>query len=189
MRIRCAHQAVLGILLVCQFSVSLATETPYPNESSKYLNAVRTFLAADGGGYYVAANGNDAGPGTMEQPWGTLEKALAVVKPGETVYVRGGKYQCDKTIMFLGSGEPSKPIRVWAYGNEEPIFNIKQGRGFTVRGAYWHLKGLTISNAVAAGLQLEGAGSHHNVIERLQTHSNGNTGVNLTNRAGYNLIV
>ena len=34
---------MLGILLVCQFSVSLATETPDPNESTKYLSAVREF--------------------------------------------------------------------------------------------------------------------------------------------------
>ncbi|MBC8218434.1 MAG: ankyrin repeat domain-containing protein [Planctomycetes bacterium] len=189
MRIRCAHQAVLGILLVCQFSVSLATETPDPNESSKYLNAVRTFFAADGGGYYVATGGNDAGPGTMERPLATLERAIAMVKPGETVYVRGGKYQCDKTIMLLESGEQGKPIRVWAYRDEEPIFNVKQGRGFTVRGAYWHLKGLIISDTRTAGLQLEGDGSHHNVIEQLQTHSNGDTGVNLTRGAAHNLVL
>lgn len=43
MRVRCAHQAVLGILLVCQFSVCFAKAIPDANESSKYLNAVREF--------------------------------------------------------------------------------------------------------------------------------------------------
>ena len=146
-------------------------------------------LAEEGGIYYVASKGDDTGPGTMERPWRTLEKALAVVKPGETVHIRGGKYQCDKTIMLLKSGEQGKPIRIWAYRNEEPVFNVKKGRGFTIRGAYWHLKGLIISNATAAGLQLEGIGSHHNVIERIQTHSNGDTGVNLTSGAAHNLVV
>ena len=148
-----------------------------------------SLLAADGGGYYVATNGNDAGPGTMEQPWGTLEKALAMVKPGETIYVHAGTYPCDKTIMFLASGEQGKPIRVWAYRDEEPVFNVKQGRGLTVRGAYWHLKGLIISDTRTAGLQLEGDGSHHNVIERLQAHSNGDTGINLTREAAHNVIL
>jgi pectate lyase len=43
MRVRFAHQAVVGIVLICQFSLGLATETPDPNDTSKYLNAVRTF--------------------------------------------------------------------------------------------------------------------------------------------------
>ena len=46
MRVRCAHQAVLGILLVCQFSVCLGSETADPNDGSKYLNAVREFVKA-----------------------------------------------------------------------------------------------------------------------------------------------
>ena len=43
MRGRCAHQAVLGILLVWLASACLGTEIPDANESSKYLNAVREF--------------------------------------------------------------------------------------------------------------------------------------------------
>jgi hypothetical protein len=41
MRVRFAHQAVLGIVLICQFSVSLGKEAPDSNQSSKYLNAIR----------------------------------------------------------------------------------------------------------------------------------------------------
>ena len=79
-----------------------------------------SLFAADNSGYYVAADGNDADPGTMKRPWATLEKALVVVKPGETVYVRGGKYQCNKTIMLLNSGEQGKPIRIWPMGLRNP---------------------------------------------------------------------
>ncbi len=43
MRVRFAHQAVLGILLIFQLSVCLATENQDVDESSKYLNAVREF--------------------------------------------------------------------------------------------------------------------------------------------------
>ena len=43
MRERFTNQAVLGILLVCQFSVCLGTETPDANDSTKYLDAVREF--------------------------------------------------------------------------------------------------------------------------------------------------
>lgn len=43
MRVRFARQAVLGILLIFQLPVCLATESPVANESSKYLDAVREF--------------------------------------------------------------------------------------------------------------------------------------------------
>jgi hypothetical protein len=43
MRGRFIHQAVLGILLICQLTVCLATETADADYSSKYLDAVRTF--------------------------------------------------------------------------------------------------------------------------------------------------
>ncbi|MHC4595689.1 MAG: hypothetical protein ACYS19_12195 [Planctomycetota bacterium] len=37
------HQAVLAILLICQFSTCLGKNNTDQNDSSKYLNAVRTF--------------------------------------------------------------------------------------------------------------------------------------------------
>lgn len=40
---RLIHQAVFGILLICQFSVCLAVNNPDANDSSKYLDAVREF--------------------------------------------------------------------------------------------------------------------------------------------------
>jgi len=43
MRVRFVHQAVLGMLLIYQFSVCLGKEAPDPNQSSKYLDAVRQF--------------------------------------------------------------------------------------------------------------------------------------------------
>ena len=43
MRGRFTNQAVLGILLIWQFSVCFGTEIPDANDSSKYLDAVREF--------------------------------------------------------------------------------------------------------------------------------------------------
>ncbi|MHC4584409.1 MAG: hypothetical protein ACYS3N_07740, partial [Planctomycetota bacterium] len=38
-----AHWLTCVILLLCQLSICLGTETPDPNDTSKYLNAVRNF--------------------------------------------------------------------------------------------------------------------------------------------------
>jgi len=43
MQAKFANQAVLGILLICQFPICLADEAPDANASSKYLDAVREF--------------------------------------------------------------------------------------------------------------------------------------------------
>jgi parallel beta-helix repeat protein len=42
--------------------------------------------------YYVSGTGNDAAAGTSRAPWRTLQRAAAVVKPGDTVAVGAGKY-------------------------------------------------------------------------------------------------
>ena len=35
--------------------------------------------------YYVSSSGNDLNPGTQTQPWKTIQKAAAMVIPGDTV--------------------------------------------------------------------------------------------------------
>jgi hypothetical protein len=48
----------------------------------------RRLLAA----HYVAIGGNDAGPGTADAPWSTLQHAANSVGAGDTVIVRQGRY-------------------------------------------------------------------------------------------------
>ena len=43
MRVRFGRQAVLGIMLICQLSLCIATEIPDTNNTSKYLDGVHTF--------------------------------------------------------------------------------------------------------------------------------------------------
>jgi hypothetical protein len=42
--------------------------------------------------YYVATNGDDSNPGTIDQPWRSLQKASDTVTAGDMVYIRGGTY-------------------------------------------------------------------------------------------------
>src|SRR5262245_60270523 len=42
--------------------------------------------------WYVAPGGNDTNPGTIAQPFQTIQKAQTVVSPGDTFYIRGGTY-------------------------------------------------------------------------------------------------
>lgn len=79
---------------------------------------------------YVANNGSDSNPGTLEAPFLTLEKARDTVRQlkqagglpdgGITVYLRGGIY--NRTESFLleeqDSGTADKPVTYRAYPGE-----------------------------------------------------------------------
>ena len=47
--------------------------------------------------WYVAPDGNDVNPGTIDQPFQSLQKAQNFVVPGDTVYIRGGTYQMQES--------------------------------------------------------------------------------------------
>lgn len=53
--------------------------------------------------YFVAATGNDAGPGTWKRPWKTIQHAANLAGPGDTVYVRKGVYHELVTIPNSGT--------------------------------------------------------------------------------------
>jgi len=68
--------------------------------------------------YYVATDGSDSNPGTMEQPFQTISHAANQVVPGGTVLIRGGTYQEQVTITNSGTAE--LPITIMAFGDESP---------------------------------------------------------------------
>ena len=43
--------------------------------------------------YYVSTTGSDSNRGNVNLPFATVEKAVSVAKPGDTIYVRGGTYE------------------------------------------------------------------------------------------------
>lgn len=67
-------------------------------------------------GYFVAPNGSDNNPGTIDRPFKTAQQCANVVKPGETCWLRAGVYR--ETIKPLVSGTESEPITFAAYRDE-----------------------------------------------------------------------
>ncbi len=80
---------------------------------------------------YVAPEGNDANPGTLENPVKTLERARNIVREGNTdklpvtVYLRGGEYILSKTFELTGEdgGTKEAPVVYRAYEDEEVIIS------------------------------------------------------------------
>lgn len=101
------------------------------------------FVFASSAIYYVAPTGDDDNPGTFSLPWKTWGKAFnaTIVKPGDTVYFRGGIYLKDITDGEENWYMPSRSIggtgynisrrgtadyfvNYWAYPNDVAIGNF-----------------------------------------------------------------
>ncbi|HRW04143.1 MAG TPA: right-handed parallel beta-helix repeat-containing protein [Caldilineaceae bacterium] len=97
---------------------SRTTATPHPDPTPfTEIPIVESELKE--GAIYVAPTGDDASPGTLQQPLRTIQAALEQVQPGETIYVRQGVYR--EAITLAKSGEPGRPITLSAYPAERPL--------------------------------------------------------------------
>ena len=72
--------------------------------------------------YYVALNGNDSNPGSLEQPFASIQHAVTLLKAGDVCYVRGGRYHEAIQIDDL-NGREGQPITIRSYENEKVILD------------------------------------------------------------------
>lgn len=67
--------------------------------------------AACGADYYVSTSGLDTDPGTLSQPWRTIQKAAGSVVAGDTVYIRGnGGAYVERVAVSGRDGTAVAPI-------------------------------------------------------------------------------
>ncbi|MCK4958155.1 MAG: right-handed parallel beta-helix repeat-containing protein, partial [Planctomycetes bacterium] len=78
--------------------------------------------AARAGDYYIAETGSDNNPGTITKAFRTLSKAAAVAKPGDTFYLRKGRYRQPLKLNSL-TASAEKPVTFTAYHDEEVILD------------------------------------------------------------------
>ncbi len=175
------------------------------------LATASTAHAAD---FYVAPHGDDAAAGTLAAPWRSIARAQQSVRPGDTVYFRGGRYvftagvnRCAtrtdtvNAVTLDRSGRQDAPIRYWAFRNETPVFDFSamkddcRVKGFNVTGSWLHLKGLEVTGAPQQPqnhLNHESWGvwnsGSHNVYERLNLHHNMGPGLFIKD-GGDNLVL
>lgn len=76
----------------------------------------------DGPAHYVdSAKGNDATDGTRDKPFQTFGHAISKVKPGQTIYLRGGTYYEHVSITVAGTTD--KPITIRSFPGELAIID------------------------------------------------------------------
>ena len=91
--------------------------------------AAISLLAQSGSTYYVSTTGSDSNPGTLAQPWLTIQHAANTVTAGATVYVLAGVY--NQSINFPNSGTASAPVVFASYPGQTAVID---GTGLSAAG-------------------------------------------------------
>ena len=88
----------------------------------RLLGAGLVFLStASASEYFVFTSGKDSNPGTKDLPFQTLAKAVTVVGPGDTCWLREGTYR--EMLKPQRSGEEGKPVEFKAWPGEKVVLS------------------------------------------------------------------
>ena len=150
--------------------------------------------------FYVAVNGKDSNPGTLDKPWATINHAAEVLKAGQTLYIRSGTYRITEQIKTKNSGNENNWIVYASYPGEQATIdanNVKvdppvgnppyphdQGAFQIEKVSYIRIKQLTLTNAHQAGFTVRD--SHHIELYNNTTNTTFSSGIAIwdTNRDG-----
>jgi len=162
--------------------------------------------------FYVAIDGNDQNSGTKSKPFAGIMRAQDAVAPGDTVYIRGGKYVMNENHIARSqriwayihdinkSGAPDKRIHYFAYPDEKPVFDFsnvkpvnKRIMAFNVTGSWLHFKGLEVTGVQVTILTHTQSECFHNegsnnIFEQLSMHDGQAIGFYL-NKGSNNLVL
>lgn len=76
---------------------------------------------AAGPAFFVATTGNDAADGSEQTPWKTINHALDQLKPGDTLYLRGGLFH--ENVYCAVAGKPDAPITIRSFPGEQAVID------------------------------------------------------------------
>jgi hypothetical protein len=169
-------------------------------------------LSLSGATYYVATNGSDSNPGTLAQPWLTIQKGFSSISPGDILYIRGGTYspsgsisggQISGAVANGKKGTATNMYKVFAYPGEYPVLDCRNITNtsnarvgiYLVNSDYWHIKGIEITRVdqnqypVLRGQGLLIQSGNFNKIENVTAHHNGGPGLELRENCEGNLFL
>lgn len=98
---------------------------------------------AGGTTYYVSPSGADSGPGTVDDPWRTIEASLSRLEAGDVLIVRAGTYEERVEPSSLKPAGQSNRILVRAAPGERPVI---RGRLYLPGISHWHIRGISVTS-------------------------------------------
>ncbi len=182
-----------GLLVEVALALSLACHTPALTAPPS------PTLIPDGAWpagqvYYVAPNGNNANPGTREQPWATPGYGSRQLHPGDTLVILGGTYRLsefDADIITPPSGTSSAWITIRGEEGQRPVLAGRDNLLTAINLAgvqYVRIQNLEITHDATAsgeaawfrdGLEIIGEPAAHIVLQDLFIHHVDEYGMNI----------
>ncbi|MEM9007751.1 MAG: choice-of-anchor Q domain-containing protein, partial [Cyanobacteria bacterium P01_F01_bin.86] len=136
--------------------------------------------------FYVSPDGDDANPGTKDQPWKTINYAVSedsAVEAGDTILVQTGTYTEQVQVEKSGNATDGH-INLKADGDVTVIEpepdnnkNASWHRGVIeiVEQNYWIVDGFRVENAAARGIAARDV--ENVVIQNNHTYNSGSSGI------------
>ncbi|HCU35144.1 MAG TPA: hypothetical protein DGT21_06675 [Armatimonadetes bacterium] len=135
-----------------QFTVTVADA---PGDSATRRYEIDVAGVADDDDIHVKTTGNDGNTGNADSPFATVQRAVDVAEPGETIRVHTGTY--DEDVVFNHSGDPGAPITLAVYNNQNvTITSVELARDVD----YIALEGFNVSGYDIWGVTLNGDNSN-----------------------------
>ena len=143
---------------------------------------------------YVSPKGSDNNDGrSKDKPLRTLSHTAKVVRPGDTVYLRGGVHKGYLNRYFKTDGRKDARITIMSYPGEKAIIDgssrsYKDSKSmtnptlFNILADYYTIQNLTFRNSAGRGLHIKGS---HNIVQNVITHHHHSDGI--YNIGDYNL--
>jgi hypothetical protein len=111
--------------------------------------------------FYVAMSGHDSDPGTAAKPWATLQHAVDMIAPGDTIVVNAGTYAGCRIGI---SGGQTAPKTLQAYKTGKVLLNkpgaanrhnsIVEVENFSGQVTDWVIQGFEIANSPRYGIDI-----------------------------------
>jgi hypothetical protein len=104
---------------------------------------------------------------------------VAVVKPGQTIALRGGTHRLAQPVTITRSGTAKKRIVLTNYRNERPVIDASaipaDKWAITQQTAFWTVQGLEVTNSKSHAYVCRAC--RQNVFRRLSMHGNARSGL------------
>jgi parallel beta-helix repeat protein len=129
--------------------------------------------------YYVAPNGSNRNPGTLDRPLATITFGISKLNaPGDALVVRGGTYR-ETVNVWQKNGDSSKPIAIRAQPGEKPVIDGTRTRANAVvtiiESSFVTFDGFEVRNGPHGGILIYDA--HHISIRWNNVHDCGTNGI------------
>ncbi|MGA4687751.1 sigma-70 family RNA polymerase sigma factor [Micromonospora sp. AB353] len=130
---------------------------------------------------FVAPDGDDDADGSRQRPFATLNRAVEVVRPGQTIALRGGVHRLTRPVEIDTDGTRARRIVLSGYRGERAVLDAAgvapDKYAVTQRTAFWTVQDLEVRGSRSHAWTCSSC--RFTTFRRLSVHDNYRSGLTL----------